>query len=407
MRAFATWVTPLASHRLRILALVVLCFGVPFGQAQDAAEMLKLPKTESSTKVTAAYRAGPNQAKTVSIGDELVVEVENLGALRAQGNSTSPPKKIVLFLDGREIKGVVPSPPTDPDTSSLTFPLQRPDGSKDAWAHILGKPRWLPRSTSVSIGLADGYPVESVASVDLQVIREGWFYVWLLVFCSLVILFLSLALKSDLLRDSGPNPTTGRRPYSLSRTQAAWWFFIVLASYLFIGMVTGDYATTITGTVLVLIGISAGTVVASAVIDAGKEKPPVVARKVAAAALATIRQRATEALAPAQNTIEQKNAALTAVAQSVTATLEAPAPEVPANQFWWKDILSDADGVSFHRFQNAAWTLVLGIIFIAQVYEVLAMPTFGDTLLALMGISGGTYVGMKVSEPPGKPKTQA
>jgi hypothetical protein len=63
------------------------------------------------------------------------------------------------------------------------------------------------------------------------------------------------------------------------------------------------------------------------------------------------------------------------------------------------DILSDANGVSFHRFQVAAWTLVLGIIFVIQVYKVLAMPNFDGSLLALLGISAGTYLGLKIPEP--------
>ena len=79
----------------------------------------------------------------------------------------------------------------------------------------------------------------------------------------------------------------------------------------------------------------------------------------------------------------------------------------PKQASWLTDILSDADGVSFHRFQNAGWTLVLGIIFVAQVYEVLAMPKFDNTLLALMGISAGTYLGLKIPEPQGKPPTHA
>ena len=62
------------------------------------------------------------------------------------------------------------------------------------------------------------------------------------------------------------------------------------------------------------------------------------------------------------------------------------------------DILSDANGVSFHRFQIAAWTLVLGIICGIQVWEVLAMPEFNGSLLALLGISAGTFVGLKTQE---------
>ena len=62
------------------------------------------------------------------------------------------------------------------------------------------------------------------------------------------------------------------------------------------------------------------------------------------------------------------------------------------------DILSDADGISFHRLQIAVWTVVLVIIFCDSGWHVLSMPTFSDTLLGIMGISGGTYIGFKFPE---------
>jgi hypothetical protein len=66
-----------------------------------------------------------------------------------------------------------------------------------------------------------------------------------------------------------------------------------------------------------------------------------------------------------------------------------------------KDILSDDNGISFHRFQIFVWTIVLIIIFIMRVYDILAMPTFDGTLLALMGISSGTYIGFKLPDQQG------
>jgi hypothetical protein len=62
------------------------------------------------------------------------------------------------------------------------------------------------------------------------------------------------------------------------------------------------------------------------------------------------------------------------------------------------DILSDGSGYSFHRFQIFAWTIVLGIMFISSVYNRLTMPEFSATLLGLMGISSGTYIGFKFPE---------
>ena len=62
------------------------------------------------------------------------------------------------------------------------------------------------------------------------------------------------------------------------------------------------------------------------------------------------------------------------------------------------DVLTDGQAYSFHRFQIFAWTIILGIIFIASVYNNLAMPQFSTTLLGLMGISAGTYIGFKFPE---------
>jgi hypothetical protein len=61
-------------------------------------------------------------------------------------------------------------------------------------------------------------------------------------------------------------------------------------------------------------------------------------------------------------------------------------------------ILSDANGISFHRFQLAGWTLVLGIVFIMEVYPTLSMPSFSTTLMGLLGLSAGTYLGLKIPE---------
>jgi hypothetical protein len=68
----------------------------------------------------------------------------------------------------------------------------------------------------------------------------------------------------------------------------------------------------------------------------------------------------------------------------------------------WKgvmyDLLAENNLISFHRFQIFVWTLVLGIMFVANVYNELAMPQFSATLLGLLGISAGTYVGFKLPE---------
>ena len=72
----------------------------------------------------------------------------------------------------------------------------------------------------------------------------------------------------------------------------------------------------------------------------------------------------------------------------------------------WKgvmhDLMAENNVVCFHRFQIFIWTIVLGIMFVVNVYNQLAMPQFSATLLGLLGISAGTYVGFKI--PDAKPK---
>jgi hypothetical protein len=74
---------------------------------------------------------------------------------------------------------------------------------------------------------------------------------------------------------------------------------------------------------------------------------------------------------------------------------------------FWRDILSDADGISLHRFQIVVWTLVLGGVFVVTVYQYLAMPEFDSSLLLLMGISAGAYLGFKIPEKAAETKRPA
>src|SRR5262249_35616422 len=68
---------------------------------------------------------------------------------------------------------------------------------------------------------------------------------------------------------------------------------------------------------------------------------------------------------------------------------------------FFRDLINDASGPTLHRFQIVIWTLVLAAIYIGLVYLKLETPTFGTNLLALMGISGGIYLGFKIPEKQG------
>jgi len=346
--------------------------------------------------------------RSVKLRDTLAVEVTDLPSLSKEAECRG--KDIVLYLDDRPLADVVAFPPSNPAQKILRFPLQRTEASRDVWTYILGRPGFAPRKTKVSIGLQDRFaiPVESpkTSTVDLHVIPTDWFLFWSALFAIFLVGFWYLARRTDVIRDSVPLPGEGaRRPYSLARTQASWWFFLVLASYMLIGMITGDFSTSITPTVLILMGISAGTVVGSAFVDASKTNPVTASRQAATRQTLEAEVQQLEAdVQTAEAAVKQNPKDLTAVA-ALTAIKTARDDKLSQlrklrneSEQFLQDILSDANGVSFHRFQMMAWTVVLGIIFVGQVYKGLAMPEFSTTLLSLMGISAGTYLGLKIPE---------
>jgi hypothetical protein len=46
----------------------------------------------------------------------------------------------------------------------------------------------------------------------------------------------------------------------------------------------------------------------------------------------------------------------------------------------------------------AVWTIVLAMVFLRAVYTDVLIPEFDATLLGLLGISSGTYLGFKFPE---------
>ena len=64
-------------------------------------------------------------------------------------------------------------------------------------------------------------------------------------------------------------------------------------------------------------------------------------------------------VASVQAAIDTKNDRITAIEGRLNEIAAQTA--TPASEGFFLDILSDANGVSFHRFQMFAWTLVLGL----------------------------------------------
>jgi hypothetical protein len=313
--------------------------------------------------------------ETVELKNKIAVVLDNPGLLFKEAACRKKP--VILYLDGQATGNTI-AVPASPQDSSLVFFLRQTNGVREFWNALLGRPDFEPRPVNVSVGVEGQPPLASDSALKLNVLPWKYVLGWMVVFIALAIIFYKSSRNSWMLRDQLLDPATPDQlgAYSLSKVQGAWWFFIILASYLLIGIVTGDTSNSINSTALILLGIGAGTVLGSAAIDASKldqRKADLGTAKTALASAATD---------DAKNAAQAKIDALNGKSVGFLA-----------------DILSDGNGVNFHRFQLAAWTFVLSVIFITEVYVDLAMPTFNTTLMGLVGLSAGTYLGLKIPEP--------
>ncbi len=356
----------------------------------------------------------------VSIFKTVNIQVENLEKWVALPNHDF--SKFILYIDGNAVKGLQPT--LVDNNTKLQFDLKRiPENkeNKDAWTAILSRgPRSFTRTVPITVGIDNSVPIPSTVKANLTIIYQEWFTLFILLSLVAIALFWWLACKSDIIRDTGPQPAgNNRKPFSLARTQIALWFFVVIISYVFIWMVMKDLYI-LTPSVLGLIGISSVTALGSAVVDSSKrsgqtnklriQEEKKSRNEVEAESLQS-RVSAFAARGATKNLEEQKaeqesGAELAAKQKEINQANEeihklTVAAKPSASKGFINDILSDDEGISFHRFQIFTWTIVLIVIFIWSVYNVLAMPDFDATLLGLMGISGGTYIGFKLPDQPG------
>ncbi|MBN8477568.1 MAG: hypothetical protein J0L91_01240 [Burkholderiales bacterium] len=359
-------------------------------------------------------------APEVRMGGTISVHLSDLEAWGRENDVGA----IVLYLSGSPAST---NPRYGANSGELIFDLTwRSQAGADGkvspqLGRIFGRPQFALRAVSVHLGVPGRVPFDASGpspKVLLRTIDGKRFTIFVVIELVLLYGFWSLSRKSHLLRDSGATGMSDR-PYSLARTQMAVWFIVVVGAFLFIWVVTGTVLAP-TGPVLALIGVSAGTALSATFIDAGKAAGVRAAEKKldterlaletelrAAAALAaatpdsnaTSAQPAPGVLAQAASRVADRARSAERLAQ-VQAELEAVGrgAQPPQTQGFWKDILSDENGVAFHRFQIVVWTAVLVLVFAFEVYDGLSMPEFPWELLALMGISSGTYLGFKIPE---------
>ena len=342
---------------------------------------------------------GRNQVK---MGDRIRIKVKGLSEVMANATNSFDPRQLVLYLDGYELENIHGEPvivkvrgkdqKTVLEDDWLAFRLERTDSSQAAWNGLLGSRYSINVIAGVgcpkklAIPVSNGFPPP-----QLTIVLFSWrFWLCLLLLVAVVLMFIRYCRNT--LRSSGiegvyseieviggqKGLTTekvdlkkvdlkneyrqsriaqvflgrkklNRNPFSLSISQLAFWTFLIFGAYLIIYGITGDYTNILNQQSLILLGINSVTTVGISLIDGqGNEK-------------------------------NKKGS------QSVS-------------QGFFYDILSDINGVNFHRFQTFIWTVAIGLFFVWEVLKNLAMPEFDDTLLTLQGISAATYLGLRGQE---------
>ena len=402
-----------------------------FGSTMAAARAKPLPVKPVPVEVADTTQSVQGIEGDVALFHTVKLSIKNLEDWVKKNNND--PSRIMLYVDGIPIKGL--KPVLVENNTMLQFDLKRiPDNTDntEAWRAILDRgEKHLSREVTVTAGVENALPVSSSVKATLTIIDKWVFGAFVTVCLFSIGLFWWMACKSDIIRNTGPQPEgldkkgmPNRKPYSLARTQMALWFFVVIISYVFIWMVMKDLYI-LTSSVLALIGISAATGLGSAVVDSSKRSDQEnqlrtlaeqknnneVAVQSLQSEISSLSTEITSTSAT-KNIEEQKaelgnrQAKLAAKRKEIDLADQqidvlAVATRTPVSTSFINDILSDDNGISFHRFQIFTWTIVLIVIFIGSVYHTLAMPDFDVTLLGLMGISGGTYIGFKLPKQEG------
>jgi len=383
------------------------------------------PQNSSTTQANNPQPVPTPASPRVSAVIEGHLELDNLIQIEVEhlqewmSNTANDPKKIVPYINGRAIRGNYPEE-IHSSRNHLQFHLELTPDTKDVWNDLLGEPQGLLRPVAFTVGLEDKPPFDTVFDqghkIPLTVISPKYGVIALLLVLFTLILFFWLARTTNIIRETGTCQVAGKlRPYNLGRTQMAFWFFLIYVSYLVIWLIT-NALDTITPSLLGLMGISAGTALGEAMIDSGKDNAQTAQLQELTAEKQTLEQgiialqsqvdNLNAITAPAagdlsnrddlSKQVQDKRTRLAQVNDQIQ-TLTRPASANVSSGFL-RDILSDSGGYSFHRFQIFAWTIVLGIIFVSAVYNSLNMPEFSPTLLGLMGLSSGTYIGFKFPE---------
>lgn len=330
----------------------------------------------------------------VRLGGSLTLSADSELAKSISKELVSATGTLTLYLDGVRIENLPVRRLNEAGgTIEFEFVLKRnaqDDENRKAWDALLQTQESYDMDVDIAVGVGKTPQrlIDAEPNATLYVAEVEWIVTTAVV--ALAILFGAfwlLIARSRMLRDE----QTGF--FSLGKSQMAFWGILVVLTFIGVWILTGTMER-IPPQALILLGISAGTGLSAVLIGRDDQAKRAATRQtrdkldVEAQALKT--KQAGGNITPAETV---RLDAIQAEIKVIDEGLEAGQPKG-----FWRDIINDGRGTSFHRLQVVIWTLVLGAVFVGAVLQTISMPEFPETLLVLMGISNGTYLGFKAAE---------
>ncbi|MCD4789635.1 MAG: hypothetical protein K8R37_06500 [Bacteroidales bacterium] len=269
-------------------------------------------------------------------------------------------KTAYLYLNNKPVKQIEEKNISSISADTLEYIIKL--CKKDVESIIDTTCKFLQFSQKAKIGIGSstdntGKPVNYY---DIKIITDKnyilrWYFAagFILIIIIICIFIKKHACKLlELIRDIS---SSENKPFSLSRTQFAYWTIIIILLMLLVWINKGELLS-FNSTVLALLGISAVTTTGGNLIDKNEKNDPNIKRG-----------------------------------------------QDKASNSFFIDLLSDKNGLSISRFQSLLFNLFIGIYFIYEVIVNFEFPVLDTELLVLMGISSGTYLLVKNSENKDKP----
>jgi hypothetical protein len=170
------------------------------------------------------------------------------------------------------------------------------------------------------------------------------------VFLAAMLVLVCLAAGTNVLRSAAGSPrahgASRKSPFSLGRLQMAWWLLIILAAFLALAMARHQVGGVMNRPTAMILAIAAATLFGAFWVE----------------------------------------------------RVTVPPHRRPDGSNFLADVLCDENGLCLHRLQFLVWNAVLGMSFVWTVVTDASMPMFDSYTLAILAISGATFVGFKRHE---------